>query len=610
MAFHHQPRDHDNSDPTLPCGSCRKRHVRSDAAPRSSSSNSNKKVSTRYHAVATIAALAVATVSRTPHGLVSAVAPIPRRGALSPWFDLQVREMFHMTRRLEATAEDDAHLFEDDNSDHDHGEVAAVVEDKQDDHSDHDHGEGEATGAPEEDQDDHDGHDHGEEVVVVEDDHDDHDGHDHGGTTAVVEDDHDNHSGYDRGGEANHDDHSGHDHADTEFDSVSSANDSVSEKLPWGAVIGASLLVNLAALSGVIIVVMTAIHRGVLKYQGKDASDAVVGHGKLFDICIPAFAVGALIATAVFLIFPEALHLLEGAHADRDDEGDSHEGHDHRYLQEDSHAGHDDSSESANAAKFGCAILGGFLLPMLFSIFFHHGPEDVEAATVSGGNEGGCDICDPADAETGLSDTVATAVDISSRFGSGARAAVQKIEEDSPPEGFCEEERPAASPNQSVQELAPRVNRQLCASILLGDAFHNFADGIFIGAAFKSCSTGVAVSIVFVTLFHEIAQELADFVLLTQYAALSIVMACVLNFLSGLSVCLGGVVFLATNPTDQATGIILAMAGGVYFNVACCETVPRIENIVKGRVDRILTLFSVIVGTVPIGLILLNHQHC
>ena len=113
-----------------------------------------------------------------------------------------------------------------------------------------------------------------------------------------------------------------------------------------------------------------------------------------------------------------------------------------------------------------------------------------------------------------------------------------------------------------------------------------------------------------VTLFHEIAQELADSVLLTRYAGLSVLKACIFNFVSGLSVCLGGVVFLAADPSDEATGIILAIAGGVYFNVAGCETMPRMETSVKSRSDRFWALFSVILGTIPIGLILLNHQHC
>jgi len=195
----------------------------------------------------------------------------------------------------------------------------------------------------------------------------------------------------------------------------------------------------------------------------------------------------------------------------------------------------------------------------------------------------GCDLCEDDD------------------DGGGKEHAILSTEQETPlPEG--QEDAPLVT--KTV------VDRSLCSSILLGDGFHNFADGVFIAAAFKSCSTGTAISIVLVTLFHEIAQELADFIVLTRYAGLSICKAMVLNFLSGLSVCLGGVVFLAANPSNQATGIILAMGGGLYFNIAACETVPRLEKVVNSRWDRAWTLLSIIIGTIPIGLILLNHQHC
>ena len=303
---------------------------------------------------------------------------------------------------------------------------------------------------------------------------------------------------------------------------------------------------------------------------------------------------------------------LKGGHGVGGEEvaNDDHSGHGHRYLQEDSHAGHDDSSESANAAKFGCAILGGFLLPLVFSIFFHNSetfvsdnidqsvPEDDEL----------CQSCNQSEAHVGISVTTKVTE-------MGDTTIVRKVDEGSlqeehPGDG-CEKSVHFASQQESVALVTKTfIDKQLCASILLGDAFHNFADGVFIGAAFKSCSSTVAVSIVLVTLFHEIAQELADFVLLTRYAGLSIVKACALNFISGLSVCLGGIVFLAADPSDQATGIILAVAGGVYFNIAGCETIPRLEKFVRRRGDRVWTLFSIILGTVPIGLVLLNHQHC
>ena len=329
-----------------------------------------------------------------------------------------------------------------------------------------------------------------------------------------------------------------------------------------------------------------------------------------------------------------------GAHSSHSDEGgDDHSGHDHRFLQ-DGHEGHDDSSESVNAAKFGCAILGGFLLPMLFAIFFPN-TNDLEQqllqqtspivpASISTskngpatagreGDEDGCDTCSGQNASPNVEATMAVAVD--------SDTSLRKAEEDPLQENrrshcdLCEEgDHEPEQPKRGIGEKKKsillvdqgKLDMRLATTILIGDGFHNFADGIFIGAAFssQSCSIGTALMIVLVTVFHEIAQELADFILLTRYCGLSVVKACALNFISGLTVCLGGIVYLATNPSEEATGIVLAMAAGVYFYIAACDAFPRIDKIANGRVDRALTLFSVIIGTVPIGLVLLNHQHC
>ena len=113
----------------------------------------------------------------------------------------------------------------------------------------------------------------------------------------------------------------------------------------WGAVIGATLLVNLATFSGVLILVIPAVQQGYLKYRGVPGTPgAVAGKGgRMLDIVVPGFAVGALIATAVFLIFPEALMYIGGGHGDHDDHSDheDHSDHGHRYLQ-DGHEEHGD----------------------------------------------------------------------------------------------------------------------------------------------------------------------------------------------------------------------------------------------------------------------------
>jgi zinc transporter ZupT len=159
-------------------------------------------------------------------------------------------------------------------------------------------------------------------------------------------------------------------------------------------------------------------------------------------------------------------------------------------------------------------------------------------------------------------------------------------------------------------EKGKPINFRLCASLLLGDFFHNFADGIFIGNAFLLCTNSVAWAIAAATIYHELAQELADFFLLTTQAHLPVWKALVLNFVSGLSVLLGVVVILSFHVSVIATGTILAISGGVYVFLAASECLPRIEKEIKSFKSRMISVACFMCGAIPIGLVLLNHGHC
>jgi zinc transporter ZupT len=185
-------------------------------------------------------------------------------------------------------------------------------------------------------------------------------------------------------------------------------------------------------------------------------------------------------------------------------------------------------------------------------------------------------------------------------------SVVEHIEEDKD----AKEQIVSGLSNQELAKVKPVIDKQLVASILLGDAFHNLADGILIAASFVSCNISLAISIAAITIVHELAQEIGDFILLTKLAGLSICKALILNFISGMTVVLGGVIFLLAQPTDQATGIMLTIGAGVYVNIAATETMPRLKEIVRTRMDRIWSLIGCIIGTIPIGLVLLNHHHC
>ena len=247
--------------------------------------------------------------------------------------------------------------------------------------------------------------------------------------------------------------------------------------------------------------------------------------------------------------------MIEGAHSESGEGGDDHSGHDHlRFLQEDDHSGHDDhSDEGVNAAKFGCAVLGGFLLPFVLNILFHR---DVQESWADA--SGPIDKTTDVETSVPVSGTEVTRKDSKSDVGQVEDDVEQPVEK----EVVVRSSRRSNLVTQMTSRTLARVNRQLAASILLGDGFHNFADGLFVAAAFKSCNSSVAIGIalgernyhlfyqttffaisttpLLVTLCHEIAQELADFFVLTNYCNMSTPKALLLNFVSGLSVLLVG----------------------------------------------------------------------
>jgi zinc transporter ZupT len=167
---------------------------------------------------------------------------------------------------------------------------------------------------------------------------------------------------------------------------------------------------------------------------------------------------------------------------------------------------------------------------------------------------------------------------------------------------------PAVS--QEVPEKKKPINWKFVISLLLGDGFHNFADGIFLGTAFLLCTRQVAYAIVGATIYHELAQELADYFLLTVHCGLKPVQALTLNFISGLSVMLGVVIIFALPISEPTTGIILSISAGVYINVAATECIPRVEKEIKNHCDRFGSMLCFVLGAVPIGLVLISHGHC
>ncbi|MFS8973257.1 ZIP family metal transporter [Cupriavidus necator] len=123
-------------------------------------------------------------------------------------------------------------------------------------------------------------------------------------------------------------------------------------------------------------------------------------------------------------------------------------------------------------------------------------------------------------------------------------------------------------------------------TILVGDTFHNFADGIVIAAAFLADpQIGVVTALAIAA--HEIPQEVGDFIVLLN-AGFSKARAFAFNLLSSLAAIAGGVVgyFLL----DELSGwipYVLVIAASSFVYIAVSDLMPQMQRRPRWRESAI-----------------------
>jgi zinc transporter ZupT len=124
--------------------------------------------------------------------------------------------------------------------------------------------------------------------------------------------------------------------------------------------------------------------------------------------------------------------------------------------------------------------------------------------------------------------------------------------------------------------------------IIFGDALHNFADGIAIGAAF-SISMGGGLSTSLAILLHEIPHELGDYAILLS-TGMKWYIAALYNLLSALTAVVGVFIGVAiSNVSEAATSWIFIIAAGIFLYVALVDMLPALfEAKYKGKQRWIL----------------------
>lgn len=113
--------------------------------------------------------------------------------------------------------------------------------------------------------------------------------------------------------------------------------------------------------------------------------------------------------------------------------------------------------------------------------------------------------------------------------------------------------------------------------ILIGDAFHNFVDGIIIAAGFLiSVPVGIATGLAIVA--HEIPQELGDLAILLQ-SGYSKRKALLLNVLSGLiSLPAAIIAYFMLGSLQSAIPFILSIAAASFIYIALTDLSPQLHK--------------------------------
>ena len=138
--------------------------------------------------------------------------------------------------------------------------------------------------------------------------------------------------------------------------------------------------------------------------------------------------------------------------------------------------------------------------------------------------------------------------------------------------------------------------------VLIGDALHNFTDGIMIAAAFLA-DPGLGILTGLAIVAHEIPQEVGDFVVLLN-AGYSRAKAYLFNLLCSMMALAGGVLGFYT--LDRASGLVpyvLAFASAGFLYVAISHLMPQLQR--KATLGETMPQLGLIaIGVLGVALLL------
>ena len=117
---------------------------------------------------------------------------------------------------------------------------------------------------------------------------------------------------------------------------------------------------------------------------------------------------------------------------------------------------------------------------------------------------------------------------------------------------------------------------------LVGDALHNFLDGVLIAASFAS-GTGLGIIATLAIALHEIPQEIGDFGVLL-HSGFSRRKALISNVLVSLTAILGGILgYFASHTMVLFASYLVPVAAGGFLYIATADLIPELGKVTSTK---------------------------
>jgi zinc and cadmium transporter len=119
---------------------------------------------------------------------------------------------------------------------------------------------------------------------------------------------------------------------------------------------------------------------------------------------------------------------------------------------------------------------------------------------------------------------------------------------------------------------------ELAAINIVGDAIHNFIDGVLVAASYLA-SPGLGISTTLAVLLHEVPQELGDFGVLV-HSGLGVRKATLVNLASACMAIVGAILALLVGGVagSQVVQVVLPITAGGFVYIAAADLIPELQH--------------------------------